>query len=50
MTSQPVPDPSTEVGTAVIGRLERELIAWLTTVDPTVSPRARRSGSCGTAG
>jgi len=42
MTSQPVPvpDPSTEVGAAVISRLERELIAWLTTVDPAGQPQS----------
>ena len=28
----PVPDPASESGQAVIRRLERELIAWLTTV------------------
>ena len=31
-TRGPLPDPSTESGRAVIGRLETELIAWLTTV------------------
>ena len=38
--SHPIPDPSTEAGTAVIGRLERELIAWLTTVDPAGQPQS----------
>lgn len=31
-TDVPIPDPATESGREVVGRLETELIAWLTTV------------------
>jgi PPOX class probable F420-dependent enzyme len=35
-----LPDPASPEGATVIGRLERELIAWLTTVDPAGQPQS----------
>ncbi len=38
--ARPIPDPATEAGAQVIERLERELIAWLTTVSPAGQPQS----------
>ncbi len=36
----PIPDPATDSGAKVIERLERELIGWLTTVNPDGQPQS----------